>query len=55
MLGFPDTTQDADVFVDMSPKNGKAIVASLRELGFSLSNAETADIGRAKDFVQRPT
>ncbi len=52
LLGFPDTTQDADVFVDKSPENGKAIVESLQELGFSLSSAETADIERAKDFVQ---
>jgi hypothetical protein len=52
LLGYPDTTQDADVFVDKSPENGRAVVAALRELGFPLSSAEAADIERGKDFVQ---
>jgi hypothetical protein len=30
LLGFPDTTQDADLFVEKSPDNGRAIVAALR-------------------------
>ena len=30
LLGYPDTTQDADVFVDRGTDNGRAIVASLR-------------------------
>ena len=34
LLGFPDTTQDADVFVARSPENGRALVVALRELGF---------------------
>ncbi|MEK6302656.1 MAG: hypothetical protein AABO41_18245 [Acidobacteriota bacterium] len=52
LLGFPDTTQDADVFVDRSPGNGLAIVAALRDLGFTLTQEQTAEIGRGKDFVQ---
>jgi len=28
LLGFPDTTQDADVFVDRSPENCDDIIAS---------------------------
>src|SRR4029077_7979324 len=38
LLGFPDTTQDADLFVEKSPDNGRAIVAALRELGFALDD-----------------
>ncbi len=28
LLGFPDTTQDADVFVEKSGDNGRAIVTA---------------------------
>jgi hypothetical protein len=52
LLGFPDTTQDADVFPDKSLANGQAIVAALRDMGFSLTDASTAEIERGKDFVQ---
>ncbi len=52
LLGFPDTTQDADLFVERSPANGKAIVAALRELGFSLNDEQAQHIHRGKDFVQ---
>jgi hypothetical protein len=52
LLGFPDTTQDADVFVDRSPENGHAAAAALRELGFDLTAAQAAEIERGKDFVQ---
>ena len=52
LLGFPDTTQDADVFVDKTKANGRAIVAALRELGFGLTETEADEIERGKDFVQ---
>ncbi len=52
LLGFPDTTQDADLFVDRSPENGRGLVAALRELGFALSDEQAGDIERGKDFVQ---
>src|SRR5436190_23676901 len=52
LLGYPDTTQDADLFVEKSPANGAAIVAALVELGFDLTDAEHAEIQRGKDFVQ---
>ena len=52
LLGFPDTTQDADLFVERSPGNGAALVAALRELGFALTDAQAAEIVRGKDFVQ---
>ena len=52
LLGYPDTTQDAHLFLQKSPKNGRAVVTALRELGFGLTEAEAADITRGKDFVQ---
>jgi hypothetical protein len=38
LLGFPDTTQDADLFVDRRPGNGRALAAALRDLGFGLTD-----------------
>lgn len=52
LLGFPDTTQDADLFVDRSPENGRSLVAALREIGFPLTDDQAKDIERGKDFVQ---
>jgi hypothetical protein len=52
LLGYPDTTQDADLFVEKSPANGRAVVAALRELGFPLTDTEAEEIERCKDFVQ---
>ena len=52
ILGYPDTTQDADIFPERSAANGRALAAALRELGFSLTDHESAEIERGKDFVQ---
>jgi len=52
LLGFPDTTQDVDLFVERSRPNGRAMVAALRELGFTLTNEQADDIEVGKDFVQ---
>jgi hypothetical protein len=52
LLGYPDTTQDADLFVEKSDRNGPALVAALRELGFDLSEPQAEEIRRGKDFVQ---
>lgn len=52
LLGFPDTTQDADLFVEKSPDNGRRLVAGLRDLGFALSEQQEEEIVRGKDFVQ---
>ncbi|MBI3490675.1 MAG: hypothetical protein HY047_02610 [Acidobacteria bacterium] len=52
LLGYPDTTQDADLFLEKSPPNGRAVVAALRDLGFPLTDAEAAEIEGGKDFVQ---
>jgi hypothetical protein len=52
LLGYPDTTQDAHLFVEKSPMNGAALVRALRELGFDLSEPQADEIRRGKDFVQ---
>ena len=52
LLGYPDTTQDADLFVEKTPANGEATAHALQELGFALSDAELADLRGGKDFVQ---
>src|SRR5258708_17042563 len=50
LLGFPDTTQDADLFVEKTPSNCEAITHALLELGFALTAAEIEDLRRGKDF-----
>ena len=52
LLGFPDTTQDADLFVDRTTENCAALVSALRDLGFNLTEGQADDIRRGKDFVQ---
>ena len=52
LLGFPDTTQDADLFVEKSAANGRAMVGALRELGFAVTADQAEEIVRGKDFVQ---
>jgi hypothetical protein len=52
LLGFPDTTQDVDIFPLRSPENGRALVEALREIGFSLSDQQAEEIIQGKDFIQ---
>jgi hypothetical protein len=52
LLGFPDTTQDADLFVERTAGNCRGLVAALRDLGFALTDDQAAEILRGKDFVQ---
>ncbi len=52
LLGFPDTTQDVDIFPLKSVANGQALVSALQELGFLLNEQESNEIIRGKDFIQ---
>ncbi|MEK7269541.1 MAG: hypothetical protein AAB215_01215 [Planctomycetota bacterium] len=52
LLGFPDTTQDADVFVEKEPANARAIADALGDLGFALKEEDRRAILAGKDFVQ---
>ena len=50
--GFPDTTQDADLYVQKARTNGKALTAALRDLGFRISDNQAQEIEQGKDFIQ---
>ncbi|MGD0461303.1 MAG: hypothetical protein ABSB74_02325 [Tepidisphaeraceae bacterium] len=52
LLGFPDTTQDADLYVEKNVENARALIAALLDLGFALSEDQNRDLERGKDFVQ---
>ncbi len=52
LLGYPDTTQDADLFLEKSEANGAAAALALRELGFALTEEQAAEVSRGKDFIQ---
>jgi len=52
LLGYPDTTQDAHLFIEKSTENGERVVQALRDLAFSLSAREAEEIRRGKDFIQ---
>ncbi|MBA3963351.1 MAG: hypothetical protein H0X40_15820 [Chthoniobacterales bacterium] len=52
LLGFPDTTQDADLYLERTPENCRAVPTALVDLGFDLTPAQVAEITRGKDFIQ---
>lgn len=52
VLGYPDTTQDVDIYPRKSPENGKRIVHALKRLGFRLDQKTSEAIVRGKDFIQ---
>lgn len=52
LLGFPDTTQNVDLFPERSPANGAAIIQALQDLGFALKESQQNEIVRGKDLVQ---
>lgn len=52
ILGYPDTTQDVDIYPRKDPENGKRIVKVLSRLGFNLGEKTRNAIIQGKDFVQ---
>jgi len=52
LLGYPDTTQDTDLFVDKTPENCAALAIAIEELGFALTDPQRAEVLRGKDFIQ---
>ncbi len=52
LLGFSDTTQDVDLYVEKESENCEKLVDALLELGFRLTEMEQKEIKRGKDFVQ---
>jgi hypothetical protein len=51
LLGFPDTTQDVDLFVEKSTANCRALLAALRELGFRLTERSRPPKSSAARFL----
>jgi len=52
LLGFSDTTQDVDLYVEKDRENCEKLVAALLELGFRLTDKDQEEIKRGKDFIQ---
>ena len=50
--GYPDTTQDADLYVEKRRENGVALVAALRGIGFTIEERHADEMVAGKDFVQ---
>lgn len=53
LLGYSDTTQDADLFVEKTPQNGAALVRALLELKFELTEEQSAEIRRGREAANR--
>lgn len=52
LLGYSDTTQDADLYLDKQGENCEKLVAALLELGFRLTQKEQEEIGGAKTLFR---
>ncbi len=52
LLGYSDTTQDVDLYVEKHRENCEKLVAAVLELGFRLTEKEQEEIRRGKDFIQ---
>lgn len=52
ILGYPDTTQDVDIYPRKDTENGKRIIKALIGLGFNLDKKTKEAIIQGKDFVQ---
>ena len=51
LLGYPDTTQDVDVFLPRSRSNAERVLLALRELRFELDAALTVSILSGSEIV----
>jgi len=51
LLGFSDTTR-VEVFVEKHAANCEQLATALSELGFCLTEQQTQEIRRGKDFIQ---
>jgi len=50
--GFPDTTQDIDIYPKNEIENNKKIVKALKKLKFNINEKTETEILRGKDFIQ---
>ncbi|CAN5577201.1 hypothetical protein BH20VER1_BH20VER1_24650 [soil metagenome] len=51
LLGYPDTTQDVDVFLPRSGENAARVLRALESLGFALDPALTVSILAGSEIV----
>ena len=51
LLGYPETTQDVDIFLPQSPENAERVLRALRTLGFKLDPALTVSILAGSEIV----
>jgi hypothetical protein len=52
LLGYSDTTQDVDLYVEKQAANCENLAAAVVKLGFRLSTQEEQEVRRGKDFIQ---
>jgi len=52
LQGFPDTTQDIDIYPRKDAQNNRSLVAALKELGFEINSRTEKEILKGKDFIQ---
>jgi len=51
LLGYPDTSQDVDVFLPRSRQNAERVLAALAKLGFTLDAMTTMSILTGSEIV----
>jgi hypothetical protein len=51
LLGYPETTQDVDIFLPRSRENAERVLRALRTLGFELGPALTVSILSGSEIV----
>jgi hypothetical protein len=51
LLGYPETTQDVDIFLPRSRQNAERVVRALRSLGFELDAATIMSILSGSEIV----
>ncbi len=51
LLGYPDTTQDVDIFLPQSRENAESVLRALRSLGFDMDPALTISILAGSEII----
>jgi hypothetical protein len=51
LLGYPETTQDVDIFLPRSRENAERVVRALHSLGFQLDAAATMSILTGSEII----
>ena len=51
LLGYPETTQDVDIFLPRSEENAERVLRALRALGFEMGPALTVSILSGSEIV----